>query len=175
MNPSKRMNPSKVSGLRSNVPHAGRRDSNLGLETLNLRRQALSYLALAAVLLAPTLAAAQGIVVDPTRPPAGYLATDDEAGAGVGLMLQSVLISPTQRTAIINGVVVKLGEKYGDAVLTRVAESEVVLRSGGVSRVLKLYPGVNKREAGLAAAPATRRGGGTRDAGTATNGGASSR
>jgi len=90
-------------------------------------------------------------------------------------MLQSVLISPTQKTAIINGVVVKLGEKYGDAVLTRVAESEVVLRSGGVNRVLKLYPGVDKREAGHAAAMAIPRGGKTRDAGTAAAGGASSR
>ena len=45
------------------------------------------------------------------------------------MMLQSVMISPTQKAAIINGVMVKLGEKYGDAVLARVAESEVVLEA----------------------------------------------
>jgi MSHA biogenesis protein MshK len=158
MNPSKSMNPSKVSGLRSNVLHARWRDSNFRLETLDFKRQTLPYLALAAMLLVPAMAEAQAIVIDPTRPPVGYLATDGEAAEGGGAMLQSVLISPTQRTAIISGVVVKLGEKYGDAVLIRVAESEVVLRSGGANRVLKLYPGVTKREAGQAAT-GTQRGG----------------
>ena len=169
------MNPTKVSGLSSKVLRTRRGGSNIGFETLDLKRQALPYLALAAVLLAPVLAVAQSIVIDPTRPPAGYLSTDADAGEGGGLVLQSVKISPTQRTAIINGVVVKLGEKYGDAVLTRVAENEVVLRSGGVNRVLKLFPDVYKREAGQAAATATPRGGGRRDAGTATESGASSR
>jgi len=55
-------------------------------------------------------------------------------------------------SAIISGVVVKLGEKYGDAVLVKVAESEVVLKSRTASQVLKLYPGVEKRES-TAAAP----------------------
>lgn len=56
------------------------------------------------------------------------------------------MISPTRSAAIINGVTVRLGEKYGDAVLVRVAESEVVLRSGGAQQVLKIHPGVEKRE-----------------------------
>jgi hypothetical protein len=134
-----------------------------------------SSFVLCLALLAPTLAVAQ-ILIDPTRPPVGYLTTEADAGeGGGGLMLQTVMISPTQKTAIINGVVVKLGEKYGDAVLTRVAENEVVLRSGGVNRVLKLYPGVDKREAGQVAAAAIPRGGKTRDAGAAAAGGASSR
>jgi MSHA biogenesis protein MshK len=86
------------------------------------------------------------VTTDPTRPPSGY--GPDEAAdvnAGSGQMLQSVLISPTYRAAIINGVVVKLGEKYGDAVLVKVAENEVVLKSGSESQVLKLHPGVEKR------------------------------
>jgi hypothetical protein len=150
---------------------------NFRLETLNLKRQALPYLALAAaMLLFPAAVSAQGITIDPTRPPVGYLATGADTGEGDGgPVLQSVMISPTQRTAIINGALVKLGEKYGDAVLTRVAESEVVLRSGGVNRVLKLYPRVDKREAGQGAAPAIPRRGTGRDAGAATGGGASSR
>jgi hypothetical protein len=41
-------------------------------------------------------------------------------------------------------VVVELGAKYGDAVLTRVAEDEVVLGSGSSRQVLKLHPGVEK-------------------------------
>jgi hypothetical protein len=69
----------------------------------------------------------------------------DMGGDAGGVILQSVMISPTQRAAIISGIMVKVGEKFGDAVLIRVAENEVVLRSGGAQQVLKLYPGVEKR------------------------------
>jgi len=92
-------------------------------------------------------------VSDPTRPPAGFDSgvADAAADAGGGVILQSVLISPTQKAAIIGGVMVKLGEKYGDAVLVKVAENEVVLKSGGGLQVLKLHPGVEKREIAPAA------------------------
>jgi len=101
--------------------------------------------ALGAVLaLMPAVASAQ-ITTDPTRPATGFVAEAPE-GAAAGNQLQSVMISPTRSAAIINGVTVRLGEKYGDAVLVGVAESEVVLRSGGVQQVLKIHPGVDKRE-----------------------------
>jgi len=85
---------------------------------------------------------------DPTRPPTGLgaAADMDAADAGGGITLQSVIISPTGKAAIISGVMVKLGEKYGDAVLVKVAESEVELKSGTTSQVLKLYPGVEMRD-----------------------------
>jgi len=104
---------------------------------------------MSAIVTASTPAWAQ-IGVDPTRPPAGLATGAADADLAVdtrgGLMLQSVLISPSYNAAIISGVMVKLGEKYGDAVLVRVAENEVVLKSGGMQQVLKLYPGVDKRE-----------------------------
>lgn len=102
---------------------------------------------IAAMLFIPMAVYAQKIVTDPTRPPAGFGtgATDTEGDTGGGIRLQSVMISPTHSAAIINGVTVRLGEKYGDAVLVRVAESEVVLRSGGAQQVLKIHPGVEKR------------------------------
>lgn len=96
---------------------------------------------------------------DPTRPPPGY-DTAPAAGAeteGAGAMtLQSVMISPTRKAAIISGVMVKLGEKYGDAVLVKVAENEVVLRSGNENQVLKLHPGVEKRDSASAGKGARR-------------------
>jgi len=102
---------------------------------------------LGVVLALVSAAASAQVVNDPTRPPAGYAVGDPVAAdAGGGLMLQSVMISPTQKAAIINGVVVKLGEKYGDAVLIQVSENEVVLKGGGARQVLKLHPGVDKRE-----------------------------
>jgi hypothetical protein len=108
-----------------------------------------SALALALMLCAASAAAQMN---DPTRPPASFGTGEPDAGDGGGIMLQSVLISPAQRAAIINGVLVRQGEKYGDAVLIEVAENEVVLRSGAIRQVLKLHPGVNMRQIGSAAA-----------------------
>jgi MSHA biogenesis protein MshK len=108
-----------------------------------------SFLALGFAMLAPGPVLAQS-GNDPTRPPVGFdtgVAEGDAADGGGGITLQSVMISPTGRAAIINGVMVRQGEKYGDAVLVRVTESEVVLKSGSESQVLKLYPGVEKRAA----------------------------
>jgi MSHA biogenesis protein MshK len=138
------MKQSQVSSLKFQVGAAAVAAVNFKLQTSNFKLSAL-ILALGAVLaLLPAVASAQ-ITTDPTRPPTGFAAEAAE-GAAAGNQLQSVMISPTQSAAIINGVRVRLGEKYGDAVLVKVAESEVVLRSGNEQQVLKLYPGVEKRE-----------------------------
>ena len=104
----------------------------------------------AAMLLLPAAVSAQRITVDPTRPPAGFGtgAADTERETGGGIRLQTVMISPTQPAAVINGVLVRLGEKYGDAVLVGVAENGVVLKSGSVHQVLKLHPDVDMRARG---------------------------
>lgn len=116
-----------------------------------MARSAGSFFILCFALLSAS-AAAQQVMTDPTRPPASFGAGEPDAGDGGGILLQSVLISPAQRAAIINGVLVRLGEKYGGAVLIEVAENEVVLRSGTIRQVLKLHPGVNMRQIGSAAA-----------------------
>ena len=114
-------------------------------ENARSARLPLAALVAALTIIAASAPAWAQIGNDPTRPPAdmGAGAAED---AGGGVMLQSVMISPTQKAAIISGVMVKLGEKYGDAVLVRVSESEVVLKSGDAQQVLKLHPGVDKRE-----------------------------
>jgi hypothetical protein len=106
-----------------------------------------------------TMAALSQAMTDPTRPPAELTADAPavEGAASPVHRLQSVIISPTRKAAIINGVVVELGGKYGDAVLTRVAEDEVVLRSGDSRQVLKLHPAVGKVEIAPAAAPGAPR------------------
>jgi MSHA biogenesis protein MshK len=98
---------------------------------------------IAALIFLPVAVSAQSIVIDPTRPATGFSAEAPEGA--VGNQLQSVMISPTRKAAIINGVVVELGGKYGDAVLMGVAEDEVVLRSGDSRQVLKLHPAVEKK------------------------------
>ena len=90
---------------------------------------------------------------DPTRPPASFGTNAPDTGVGGGgIMLQSVLISPTHRAAIINGVLVPVGGKYGGAVLIEVSEKDAVLRSGSTRQVLKLHPGVDMKQIGSAAA-----------------------
>jgi MSHA biogenesis protein MshK len=83
----------------------------------------------------------------PSEPATGGAAGGAASGAASGApVLQSVMLSPTRRAAIISGQLVRLGESYGDAVLAEVAENEVVLNRGGTLQVLKMYPGVDKQE-----------------------------
>lgn len=85
------------------------------------------------------------IVHDPTRPPSGVESASGVAAEG-GAALQSVLISPTLKAAIINGQMVKVGEMVGSARLVRVTESEAVLREGNEVQVLRMYPSVEKKD-----------------------------
>ncbi len=85
-------------------------------------------------------------MTDPTRPPTEHVVADGGEPAAAGApVLQSVMITPTLKAAIINGEMVKLGGKFGNAQLVKVSESEVVLKSGDETQVLKMYPGVDKR------------------------------
>ena len=95
--------------------------------------------------LASSVAAAEIEMADPTRPPAGFSAA---AAAGLerpqGRVLQSIIITPHRRSAIINGERVDLGGRLGDAEVVQIRESEVVLRSGAGTEILKMYPAVEK-------------------------------
>lgn len=86
---------------------------------------------------------------DPTRPPSELVAAvASGAGAAVpsgGPLLQSVLISPQHKTAIISGKMVALGSMYGSARVVKISEGEVVLNEGGSLQTLRLFPGVEKK------------------------------
>jgi len=113
--------------------------------------------ALAALVLALAAGAASGqSFPDPTRPPAGFHLGSGSPRSGVatgGLVLQSVLIFPDARSAIISGEHVLLGQKIGGQRLVKVGETEVVLLNGAARRTLKLFPSVDKRS--TMAAPGT--------------------
>ena len=136
--------------LRTAVLASNQEPGTLNLEpgTRNTKRAALDIVLAAAMLFIPVAALSQ-VINDPTRPPADLTvkAPVAEGAASPVPRLQSVIISPTRKAAIINGVVVELGGKYGDAVLAKVSEDEVVLRSGSSREVLKLYPAVDKTKA----------------------------
>jgi hypothetical protein len=57
--------------------------------------------------------------------------------------LQSVILAGKREAAIINGVEVEVGKKYGDATLTVVNETCVVLMGPEGRQVMHMYPSVN--------------------------------
>jgi MSHA biogenesis protein MshK len=89
-------------------------------------------------------AGAQGAMTDPTRPPSAAEATGGTA-TPAGPQLQSVLISPNRRLAVISGETVRQGATIGDARVVRITETEVTLKRGEETEVLKLTPGVDKK------------------------------
>jgi MSHA biogenesis protein MshK len=101
---------------------------------------------LCCALLTTPFAGAQGLT-DPTRPPAALLPEAAPASDASGPALQSILISPTRKLAIINGQTVRPGDKVGDARVVRITENEVVLRDGRQSQTLKLFPQIQKKMA----------------------------
>ena len=103
-------------------------------------------LGMLALLIVPGIAMAQALT-DPTRPPAEISASPALVGqAAVDSGLQSVIISPVRRAAIINGQTVELGAKHGDAKLVEVSESRVVLQGAQGRQVLQLFPGVELKK-----------------------------
>ena len=108
-----------------------------------LMRNSPILAALLCVLVAST-AAAQALR-DPTRPPAP--ASSRGAADRIeqsGWVLQSVLISPERRYAIINGEVVPLGGSIAGAQLVAVAEERVTLRTQEGLRIIRLFPDVSR-------------------------------
>lgn len=86
---------------------------------------------------------------DPTRPPAFFGRTGDGATVSrnrqTEWVLQSVLLSPERRYAIINGEVLSLGGSVAGAELVAIREGEVTLRAGGALRTVRLFPDVDMR------------------------------
>ncbi len=89
-------------------------------------------------------------LADPTRPP-NVSAETAEAVVIEGPRLQSVLISPTRRAAVISGTAVAQGGRYGDARVEEISESAVVLRYADRRETLQLLPRQDKRERRAAA------------------------
>lgn len=109
---------------------------------------AMQHLLRAAVVLALTAASlparAQNMV-DPTQPPpeARLVAPGAEAAAPVpsGPQLQSILIGTRGReVAVIDGQMLRKGDKINGAVLVQIGKNQVVLQHGRERRTLTLFP-----------------------------------
>lgn len=77
-------------------------------------------------------------VPDPTRPAIAPLAAAGEATPVAALVLQSTLVSPSQRSAIINGQRYRVGDPVGDARLEAVGPGWARLRGPTGSTELRL-------------------------------------
>jgi MSHA biogenesis protein MshK len=99
------------------------------------------------LMLVLALATASGafaqVLSDPTRPPSFSPATENPRNEAS--RLQSVLISPGRKLAVIDGRTVKLGERVGDARVVAIAPAQVILQRGAEYQTLKLHPGVEKK------------------------------
>lgn len=89
---------------------------------------------------------------DPTRPPGAPEAAKGVAAAPGGPRLESVLIAPDRRIAVISGQQVTLGSRFGDGEVVRITESEVLIRGRDGEESLKLFLGAGRRP------PAARKG-----------------
>jgi len=106
-------------------------------------------LALTGMSASPALAQA---LRDPTRPPFFSSARGPAGPATPSVWnLQSVLISPERRYAIINGEIVPLGGSIGGAELVAITEERVTLRTADGLRVVRLFPNVRRLEAATGA------------------------
>ncbi len=105
---------------------------------------------LAMLLVSSASAQRSAPLADPTRPPA--VGPTAEVVVPEGPRLQSVLISPTRRTAVISGKTVALGARFGDATVESINEGTVVLKYADRRETLQLIPGMDKRERRVAAA-----------------------
>ena len=93
-----------------------------------------------------TSAAQAAPFADPFRPPR-QMETPSADGAKAPAMtrLESVLIAPDRRVAVINGQQYVEGERFGGGRVLRIAESEVVIRYPDREEKLTLFPDNGKR------------------------------
>ena len=92
---------------------------------------------------------------DPTRPPAGLTQSGGKQGAqpkDSDLNLQSILIAPNRRSAIIDGRLLRVGEVLSGFKVVSIEEGAVTLRGAQGTRRLQLFPSVDKRRS-LAVSP----------------------
>jgi MSHA biogenesis protein MshK len=108
-----------------------------------------------ACMTATSMAVAQTLR-DPTRPAGASARSAAGKPEQSGWILQSVLISPERRYAIINGEVVRIGGSVGGAELISIAAERVTLRTPEGLRIISLFPDVTRLSAADASADVTK-------------------
>ena len=81
-----------------------------------------------------------GVFADPTRPPSVLSAVPGAEKSTQNRTVQSVLIAPGRSVAVVDGEMVRVGSRLGEAQVVKIDESGVVLRSGARTETLRLLP-----------------------------------
>lgn len=104
------------------------------------------------VLLPAGLAAAQALA-DPTRPPADLLLLSQQSPGAIpaGPALVAIVLSAERKYAVIDGKVVPLGARHGNARLVQLTPSEATLAEGKERTVLRLLPAIERTAPGARA------------------------
>lgn len=93
---------------------------------------------LAAIAVAASAAALAAPFADPTRPPR-LDSERAEVGVPAGPRVESILIAPDRRVAIVSGQEVTIGSRVADGEVVGISESEVRIRKPGGEESLKLF------------------------------------
>jgi hypothetical protein len=80
-------------------------------------------------------------LMDPTRPYDASWSARQSGHTSSGWVLNSTLVSPHRRLAVINGVHVAEGESIGSATVLRIRKLDVLLQAPNKRIRLKLLPG----------------------------------
>lgn len=83
---------------------------------------------------------------DPTQPPGPVTKARAAPSRPTGPVLQSTLVSPQRRIAVISGKRVQVGDTVNGATVTEISQYEVRLRQGGRETTLRLLPKLNKEQ-----------------------------
>lgn len=82
---------------------------------------------------------------DPTQPPGADAQTGTVDGMPGAPQLQSIMMGPGGKSAMISGQIVPLGGKLGDATLVKITDNSAVLRDeDGELQTLEMHPAVTK-------------------------------
>lgn len=103
---------------------------------------------LALLLLTCSLSVAAADMGDPTRPPAGFSEKAAEAPQEAALLVSSVFLMGAKPYAILDGQVVRVGDRLKAGRIRKIDESGVWLKTPSGMRQLKLLPDVKKTLAG---------------------------
>lgn len=115
----------------------------------------VTFLPFAFCLLPSDLSYSADLLPDPTRPPPeASIMGGVSAAPASGPVLQSVLIAPGRKSAVIGGQLVVEGDLFGDAKVVKISEGEVLLSGPAGEQTLKLFPGVEKTIAPVPEKPA---------------------
>ena len=113
-----------------------------------MRTQVLIFLACFAAVGPARASESLAGLSDPTRPWAGRGAdVSPAAGRAGGPVLQSTLVAPGAKRAVIDGRGYAVGDKFGAAVITDIRPYEVVLTQSGRAWRLRLLPELTKDHA----------------------------